>query len=191
MTLIGAATLTTRLITQSGNTQQNFGILTSSTTPSATSTFQNDAFGNIANATVNGLATAVTMDSSLNTVPVSIQTGTSSQTMQWNSFLGLKQSTGQNGDTAQIGYDSAGRPASTTSPYGAVTNYTYVNYTSATSPATITATTTTPTSNHFTRQTLDGLGHVIQTDTGTVSGSTYTTTSTVLTQYAPCGCSPL
>jgi YD repeat-containing protein len=47
------------------------------------------------------------------------------------------------------------------------------------------------TNNHFSRQTLDGVGHVVLQETGTVSGSTYTTVSQVSSVYAPCGCSPM
>jgi YD repeat-containing protein len=165
-----------------------FGFLTTSVTPTGTSTYTYDSYGNLATAANNGLSTNVTMDSTHNyAVPSSIVTGSNSQAMQWNAFLGLTQNTGQNGDAAQIGYDSSGRVSSSTSPYGAVTGYTYVNYTSASSPATVTATT----NAHFTRQTLDGLGRTVKAEAGTYNGTTYTTTSVVDTQYAPCGCSPL
>lgn len=37
----------------------------------------------------------------------------------------------------------------------------------------------------------NGVGHVIKQETGTVSGSTYTTVSQLDSVYAPCGCSPM
>jgi len=40
-------------------------------------------------------------------------------TAGFSSFLGLMNETGPNGDSLAIGYDTAARPTTTTSPYGA------------------------------------------------------------------------
>ena len=72
--------------------------------------------------------------------------------------------------------DGAARPASTTSPFGAVTTYTYSgNVKTAT------------TNGHWVRTTMDGLGRTVKTETGDASG----TKSVVDTVYSPCGCTPL
>ena len=81
-------------------------------------------------------------------------------------------------------YDDYARPSSVTSPYGAVTNYTYND---SASPPNHIATT----NGHWAETVFDGFGRTIQTDAGYKSGSTSTTLSIVDTQYAPCGCSPL
>ena len=78
-------------------------------------------------------------------------------------------------------------PANTTSPYGATTNNSYTIYSGAGSPTTVLS----KTNNHFSRQTPDGAGPVVRRETGTFSGSTYTTVSEVDSVYAPCGCSPM
>jgi RHS repeat-associated protein len=100
--------------------------------------------------------------------------------MSWSSFLGLSSATGPNGDQGSITYDSNARPYTVTSPYGAMTNYTYND---TASPPNHIATT----NGHWIETVMDGFGRTIQTDTGYSS----TTISTVDTQYAPCGCSPL
>ena len=100
--------------------------------------------------------------------------------MTWSSFLGLSSATDPNNDTGSIFYDATARPSSVTSPYGAVTTYTYND---TASPPTSIATT----NGHWVETVMDGFGRAIQTITGYGS----TTLSTVDTQYAPCGCSPL
>jgi len=79
-----------------------------------------------------------------------------------------------------VSYDSYGRPQSSTSPYGAVTNY---GYSGASLPPFKTANT----NSDFTTTVMDGFGRPLQTTTGYGS----TTVSVVDTAYAPCGCSPL
>jgi len=85
--------------------------------------------------------------------------------------------------------NGSGFPTSTVSPYGATTTNSYHTYNTGSDGKP--TTTTSITNNHFTRQTLDGMGHVILQETGTVSGSTLTTVSQVTSIYAPCGCSPM
>jgi RHS repeat-associated protein len=104
----------------------------------------------------------------------------------WTTFLGLSQETDPNGSVVTVGYDSAARPKTTTSPDGATTTYTYTNATSS-APATVTA----AINGRWTITTLDGLGRTIQTDAGTGTPSTSSSVSRVLTVYGPCACTPV
>ena len=158
----------------------NFGYrgnVVGSTTPAATKLFQHDIGGNVTSTTVNGVYSTVATSSSTNyAAPSQMTTNTLSSTANWTSALGLSSAAGPNGDTASFGYDSNGRPLSTTSPTGAVTNYTYAD---SASPPTKTATTNT----HWVQTAMDGFGRTVQTlNTGA---------SVVATHYDPCGCSPL
>jgi len=76
-----------------------------------------------------------------------------------------------------MSYDAAARPLQSTSPHGAVTNYSYTN-----SPPTSTATT----NGHWVRTTADGLGRTIKVEIGDSGG----TKSIVDTEYDSCNCSP-
>ncbi|MBI4910107.1 MAG: hypothetical protein HY820_41200 [Acidobacteria bacterium] len=100
------------------------------------------------------------------------------ETSTWNSFLGLSQSTGANGETSSVTYDSNARPTSTTSADGAVTTFAYTN-----SPPTVKATT----NNKWVKSTMDGFGRTVKTE----SGYGTTTVSVSEVQYAACACSPL
>jgi YD repeat-containing protein len=87
---------------------------------------------------------------------------------------------GPNGDQGTTTYDSYGRPSQTTTPDGAVTNYTYT-YSAGASTQTATL------DGRWQTTTLDGFGRTIQVQKG--NGSTVV--STVKTLYAACACSPL
>jgi RHS repeat-associated protein len=96
----------------------------------------------------------------------------------------------QTGTAAYTSYDLYGRVAYTLAPAqasgqnaGAQTTYTY----SYGNPWTVTATTAGASGTHWTTQTLDGLGRVSKTQTGTGS----TVISEVDTMYAPIACVPL
>ena len=153
------------------------GNVVGSTTPAATKLFQHDIGGNVTSTTVNGVYSTVATSSSTNyAAPSQMTTNTLSSTANWTSALGLSSAAGPNGDTASFGYDTNGRPTSTTSPTGAVTNYTYND---SASPPYKTATTNT----HWIQTAMDGFGRTVQTlNTGA---------SVVATHYDPCGCSPL
>jgi RHS repeat-associated protein len=186
---VSDGTYTPTLVSNSFQSAQYCGHPSSVVTPTASTSIGYDQYGNVTSQTTNGTASSTTMDST-NTVPAEITVGSSySQTMTWSSFLGLTSVTGQNNDSAQISYSGSGLPSSTVSPYGATTNVTYHIYN--TNGDGLPTTTTSITNTHFTRQTLDGLGHVILQEQGTVSGSTLTTVSQVSSVYAPCGCSPM
>jgi RHS repeat-associated protein len=81
-------------------------------------------------------------------------------------------------------YDGAGRPTSGTSPYGAVTTYSY------TPLGTIPVQQTESGPNGVTITTLDGLGRAIRVQRGD-SATVDASTSYTDTVYAPCACSPL
>jgi RHS repeat-associated protein len=153
---------------------------TSITTPAGSKCLSYDAAGNTIGKTQDGVTTTMTMGT-YGAVPSAITTGSLAATLNWNSFLGLTGVSGPNGDGAGIAYDpNTGRPLSTTSPYGAVTNFTYND---TATPPTKTATT----NGHWVRTSMDGFGRTIKTETGYST----TTVSTVDTVYFPCGCSPL
>ena len=58
--------------------------------------------------------------------PQSIATQSYSGTVAYNSWLGITQTTGANGEQLSMVYDpNTGRPTSGVSPYGATTTYSY------------------------------------------------------------------
>jgi YD repeat-containing protein len=97
-------------------------------------------------------------------------------------MLQLTSQTGVNGETVSFGYDASSRPASTTSPYGSVTNNTY----SATAPHVKSTT-----GSHWTKGYLDGFGRTVKTESGYTQSGADTVVSTVETEYDMCACSPL
>ena len=117
--------------------------------------------------------------------PVTITSQSYTTTLAYNSWLGVTQSTGSNGEQMSMTYDSYGRPSSGTSPYcvsgcsGPTVSYSYGT------SAPFTQTTTGP--DGVTTTTLDGLGRAILVARGDTSGvHSYTATT-----YAPYGGSPL
>ena len=137
-------------------------------------------------ASVNGTdGTTATASASAGTnyaAPQSISMQNYSQTLSYNAWLGVTSDTGANGEELSMTYDSYGRPTTGTSPYGAVTTYTYgttAPFTqSQTGPSGVTITT------------LDGFGRAVLVQHGD-STSPDSTTSYTTTVYAPCACSPL
>ena len=160
------------------------GNVTSSTTPGNSSTYTYDQTGTVTTATQNGIAVAVTTNSSTNyAAPSAITASTLNTTLSYNTFLGLTNQTAPNNATASITYDGEARPTSSTSPFGAVTNYTYnPSPISPSNPATVTATV----NGRWTTTTSDGLGRTVKV----VTGNGTQTVSEVDTVYGSCGCSP-
>ena len=162
------------------------GLVNISTTPASTATTNYDMTGNVTSATMNGVTTSIVPANNY-AMPGQVTTNTLTSTMTWNGFDGMTSAAGPNGDTESISYDTNARPHTTTSPYGAVTTYTYND--GASPPNKIA--TTCPTGGTCTGATvktsMDGFGRTIKT----VSSDGTTTFSTVDVQYAPCGCSPL
>jgi RHS repeat-associated protein len=139
-----------------------------------------DIGGNVtASRDPRGRDTTITTASASNyAAPATITTGSMNNSLSWSSFLGLSSDTGSNGDTATTVYDNFARQTQTTSPYGAVTIYTYT-----TSPPTVTATI----NGRWTKTTLDGLGRTIKVEAGDAAG----TKSITETQYASVPGAPL
>jgi YD repeat-containing protein len=83
-------------------------------------------------------------------------------------------------------YDSQGRPATATSPYGTYGTPTIAYAYSAAGVLPVWQTSTGP--NGYTKTTLDGFGRSILVESGPSSSAIQSQTSTV---YRPCACSPL
>ena len=162
------------------------GDLTSSTTLSGTSTVTYDSYGNVFTHTnPAGVTTTATVNSTTKfAAPSQITVSSLTETLTYNSFLGLTNEQGPNGDNTSITYLNMAQPSQTTSPFGAATNYAY---TVAPNTSTVKATTNT----HWTKTTLDGLGRTIKAEAGTIVGGTSTTLTQTDTVYDSCGCSPL
>jgi hypothetical protein len=72
--------------------------------------------------------TSVTASSNASTnyaAPSTITTQSYGENISYNSWLGVTQTTGLNGETLYLTYDVYGRPSTATSPYGAGTTYSY------------------------------------------------------------------
>ena len=160
-------------------------------TPGGTSTRSYDIGGNVASSTTNGLTTSnTTASGSYYAVPTAITTGTLTNNINWTPFLGLSSESGPNGDSASINYDSNARPSYSYAPTGARTDYIYADNQSP--PMTIATVSGTGINSHWTRTTKDGFGRTIKAETGSGTGSTTATaTSVVDTVYGPCGCTPM
>jgi RHS repeat-associated protein len=162
------------------------GNVTSSTTPTTTTITAYDTFGtgSVTSTTVNGVTSTVGITTDY-AAPGAITTNQLLSTMNWTSFLGLSSATGPNGDTGSITYDANARPTTTTSPYGAVTTYTYNDTWSPPNKIVMA-------DSHGTETVMDGFGRTITTITGSGTSSSISTIASIVdTQYAPCGCSPL
>ncbi len=162
-----------------------------------------------------GMAITVATDPSTNyAVPTALTPNSNSNltsSMTYDATYSLTSVTGANGSTQGVAYDGLQRLASTSTPDGLVTAYSYT-YGPNTQTATITTTTTTQTSScppatncllwnmsnppttttttstRWTRNTLDGFGRTIKVETGHDSNVVVSTADTL---YAACGCSPL
>ena len=129
----------------------------------------------------DGSTTSSALTSATNyAAPTTFTTQSYGQTIAYNSWLGVTQTTGLNGEQLSVYYDSVGRPITTVSPYGAQMQYSY-----ATSLP-FQQVQTGP--NGFTRTTLDGLGRTVRVERGYSASNLQSVVDTV---YAPCACSPL
>jgi RHS repeat-associated protein len=121
-------------------------------------------------------------------VPETVATPNFSQTLSYNPWLGVTQTTDASGVTLQMTYDSIGRPATGRNPwasyYGSsvAPTYTY-SYSGSATP--VVQTKTGP--DGVTKTMLDGLGRTVRVARGDSTGDKYWTD----TVYAPCACSPL
>ena len=125
----------------------------------------------------DGSTSTASADAATNyAAPQTIATQSYSETIGYNSWLGITRTTGLNGEQLSMTYNFYGRPATGTSPYGAVTHYAYSN------PGVVPATQTVMGPDGTTVTTLDGLGRTVRV---------VHNQSAVDTLYTPCGCSPL
>ncbi|MGH9664119.1 MAG: hypothetical protein ACRD9L_06830, partial [Bryobacteraceae bacterium] len=153
------------------------GNLTWTTTPAGTTCRGFDLMGNVVSMQdpVGRTYTANISGSTNYAAPSAITTNSLTENLSWSPFLGLAGETGPNLDSAGTVYDGYARPASTTSPYGAVTSYSYT-----------TNTTTATVNGRWMKTTVDGFARPLLAETGYGS----TTVSQVDYVYGPCGCSP-
>ncbi|HKV95862.1 MAG TPA: hypothetical protein VJR90_00005, partial [Gammaproteobacteria bacterium] len=155
------------------------GNATQSTTPAGWSCRALDILGNtVGSQDAAGRIYTANVNSSTNYAAPSAITAnnTLTENLSWSPFLGLMQETGPNRDSSGTFYDAYARPASTTSPYGATTSYSYT-----------TNTTTATVNGRWTKTTVDGFARPLLVETGYGS----TTVSQVDYVYGPCGCSPI
>ena len=157
------------------------GYLTSSVTPAKSTSIAVYTYGSPAMVWgSDGTVSSAIADTSTDfNAPVTITSQSYQTQLAYNSWLGVTQSNGQNGEQISMTYDPHGRPTSGTSPYGATTSYSYGT------SIPFTQTKTGP--DGVTITTLDGLGRAIGVDRGDTS-SLQSSTATV---YTPCACSPL
>ena len=117
--------------------------------------------------------------------PQTIATQSYSQSLSYNSWLGVTQMTGLNGEQLYATYDTTGRPITATSPYGVFWwNYSYSTAYTLNPP--FWQAKTGP--DGYTKTTLDGLGRAIRVERGADSTHIQSVVDTV---YTPCACSPL
>ncbi len=153
---------------------------TTVSSPTGAQSTSYDITGGVTSTNNNGVTTSVTTTSTTNyAAPSQVTVGSLSDSMNYNSFLGLTSETDPNGAQVSIGYDVLARPNSTTSPFGATTTNTYSD---TSNPPTATTTT----NGRWTKNTMDGLGRTIKVETGYST----TTVSVAETAYDSCGCSP-
>jgi RHS repeat-associated protein len=164
------------------------GLMNATTNPAKTTCMRYYYHGSFSrsNATDGSTATA-SSDSATNfAAPQSLSTQSYSETVGYNSWLGITQTTGMNGEQLSMAYDPYGRPSTGTSPYGATTTYAYPAPSGYMIPLPLWQTKTGP--DGFTKTTLDGLGRTISVQRGPDSSHIQSEVDTV---YAPCACSPL
>jgi hypothetical protein len=114
--------------------EANRGLLQNSVTPAQTISYsyQNGLPTQVCAA--SGCVTSTASAATNYAAPDSITTPTYGQSLSYNSWLGVTTETGLNGEQLAMTYDSIGRPASATSPYGAVTGYSYSGWPSTYPP---------------------------------------------------------
>ena len=158
------------------------GNLQVTVTPAVTTTNSYYSWGSVASVNgSDGTNVTASADSATNyAAPMTITAQSYTQSLVYNSWLGTTQTTGANGEILSMNYDTYGRPSTATSPYGAVTTYSYFYGSGAFSqqasgPSGITTTT------------LDGLGRPILV----TRGDSISPRSSTATVYAPIAGAPL
>jgi YD repeat-containing protein len=153
---------------------------TSITDTSGTRTMSYNELGNAVSVTPNGVTRSISTSTTTNFAATEqLTVGSLTTTNTYSSFLGLTNETGPNSASISMGYDLIARPNSVTGVFGAATTNTYND---TASPPTFVSTI----NGRWTRQTLDGFGRTILTETGDANG----TKSQAETVFDSCGCSP-
>ena len=136
--------------------QNQRGYLVYSVTPARSTSFSLDNLGVVeVSSASDGAYTQVALSSANSyTAPQTIATQSYSQSLSYNSWLGVTQMTGLNGEQLYATYDTTGRPITATSPYGASWNYSYSTAYTLNPP--FWQAKTGP--DGYTKTTLDGLG---------------------------------
>ena len=167
----------------------NRGLVSALVTAAKTSCMAYYSYGGFAEGWASdGTTMTASADAGTNyAAPQTVTTQSYSDTIAYNSWLAITQTTGLNGEQLSMTYDPyTGRPTSGVTPYGATTRYTY----SASGALPATQTKTGPDGQTVT--TLDGLGRAIRVARYNGSPSIgWTLQSYTDTVYAPCACSPL
>ncbi len=113
--------------------------------------------------------------------PTSLTTESYNYSVGYNTWPGISQSVGANGESVSTTYDSYGRPTSSTSAFGGVTSFSYP--TTAVLPMAVED----RGKDGYTYSLLDGVGRASQVKRGPSTGPQSLTNSV----YAPCACSPM
>jgi len=161
----------------------NRGLVSQTITPAKSTSMTYYSYGGFASgSSSDGATVTASADSATNyAAPQSVTTQSYSETIGYNPWLAISQATGANGEQLSMTYDSAGRPLSGVSPYGATTTYSY------SASGVIPAWQSKSGPDGGTTTTLDGLGRAIRVARSDSTGvKSYTDTV-----YAPCACSPL
>lgn len=122
------------------------GYLSTATTPAVTTSVSVYTYGAVAASVGSDGSTATaSADASTNyAAPITIASQSYPQTLAYNPWLAVTQDMGANGEQMSMAYDMWARPSSATSPYGAVTGYSYsmsLPFTQTTGPNGVTTTT--------------------------------------------------
>lgn len=133
-----------------------------------------------------GITTVQTNLTQQYAVPTAVTANGYGVNLNWNSLLQLNSQTDPNGDVSSAVWGGGDRPMSTTSPYGAVTNYTYSE-----GDAVNNGVTTATTNGRWVKMYLDGFGRTMKTVSGYGSGGGAVQDSIVERTYEPCACSAL
>lgn len=164
------------------------GFLASSVNPAKTTTNVYYGYGALYTSTgTDGSSLTNSVSSTTNyAAPDTITTQSYSNSVAYDAWTSVTQTTGLNGEQMYLTYDTNGRPATATSPYGTYGTPTVVYAYSAAGVMPVWQSKTGP--DGYTKTTLDGLGRPIKVQRGPNSSTIQSETDMV---YAPCACSPL
>ena len=166
------------------------GLVTQTVNPAKAVCIHYYAMGNMADATDStGATVTATSTSSTNyAAPSTVTTESHNESIGYNAWLGISQTTGANGEQAGMSYDNYGRPASvvTADTYPNIA-YGYDYSAAGVLPAWQRKSPSANTNDGVQKTLLDGVGHPVEVQSGDNSG----VKGNVDSVYAPCACSPL